>query len=110
VRGCAAFPLAPALGSTYSAAGCPALFAGFTATMAKSDFSSPCIIGRVEVWRADLRLRWILSSAFALALSPAAIVTFPAPATSNAAGGFPALRSPACFASWVMGPIGLETL
>ena len=40
-----AFPLVPALGSTGSAAGCPALFVGFTATMAESDFSRPCIIG-----------------------------------------------------------------
>ena len=49
-------------------------------------------------------------SAFALDLSPAAVDTFPAPATSNATGGFPALRSPACFASRVMGPILLGTL
>jgi len=34
-----AFPLVPALGSTASAAGVPALFDGFTATMAESDFS-----------------------------------------------------------------------
>src|SRR5262249_53842843 len=49
-----AFPLVPALGSAGSAAvGCAvdcstagrALFAGFTATMAGSDFSCPCIIG-----------------------------------------------------------------
>jgi hypothetical protein len=50
-----AFPLVPALGSTGSAvagsaadcstAGFAALFAGFTATMAGSDFSRPCIIG-----------------------------------------------------------------
>src|SRR3989449_1083394 len=50
-----AFPLAPALRSTGSAAfsfaadrsgaGCSALFAGFPATMARSDFSCPCIIG-----------------------------------------------------------------
>jgi hypothetical protein len=39
------FPLALALGSTHSASDCPDLFAGFTATMAGSDFSSPCIIG-----------------------------------------------------------------
>src|SRR5881227_1069954 len=38
-----AFPLAPALGSTGSAAGCPALFVGFPATMAESDFPRPCI-------------------------------------------------------------------
>src|SRR5712692_6068877 len=50
-----AFPLVPALGSTgsavagsaadCSAAGCATLFAGFTATMAGSDFSCPCITG-----------------------------------------------------------------
>ena len=40
-----AFPSAPALGSTGSAAGRPALFVGFIATMAESDFSRPCIIG-----------------------------------------------------------------
>ena len=33
------------LRSTRSAAGCPALFAGFFANMAGSDFSRPCIIG-----------------------------------------------------------------
>jgi len=45
VRGWPAFPLVPALCSTHSAAGCPALFAGFIATMAESDFSRPFIIG-----------------------------------------------------------------
>src|SRR6478736_3945879 len=40
-----AFPSAPALGSTGSAADCPALFVGFVATMAGSDFSRPCITG-----------------------------------------------------------------
>ena len=40
-----AFPSAPALGSTDSAADRSALFAGFTATMAESDFPRPCIIG-----------------------------------------------------------------
>ena len=40
-----AFPLVPALRSTGSAADRSALFAGFTATMARSDFSCPCIIG-----------------------------------------------------------------
>src|SRR5216684_3211003 len=49
-----AFPSVPALGSPGSAAFAPAdasavgsfaLFAGFTATMAGSDFSCPCIIG-----------------------------------------------------------------
>src|SRR6476469_8611432 len=42
---CSAFRLVPALGSTSSAAGCTALFAGFTATLAESDFSCPCVIG-----------------------------------------------------------------
>ena len=45
VLGWSAFPSAPALRSTGSAAGCPALFAGFLATMAGSDFSPPCITG-----------------------------------------------------------------
>ena len=40
-----AFSLASALRSTASAAGRPALFGGFIATMAESDFSCPCIIG-----------------------------------------------------------------
>src|SRR5262245_16588469 len=50
-----AFPLVPALGSAgsvavgsaadCSAVSCSALFDGFTATMAGSDFSCPCIIG-----------------------------------------------------------------
>jgi hypothetical protein len=45
------------------------------------------------------------STAFAVALSPAAIITFPAPATSNVACGSPALRSPVCFAPRLMRPI-----
>ena len=45
VRGCCAFPLVPALGSAHSAAAEAALFAGFIATMAESDFSGPYIIG-----------------------------------------------------------------
>src|SRR5215208_2484428 len=40
-----AFPLASALGSTGSAADRSALFVGFTATMAESDFLPPCFIG-----------------------------------------------------------------
>src|SRR5262249_48885355 len=39
------FPSASALGSTDSAAGCPALFVGFPATIAESDFPRPFIIG-----------------------------------------------------------------
>jgi hypothetical protein len=50
------------------------------------------------------------SIAFAMDRSPATVVTFPVPATSNAACGFPALRFPACFTSRVMGPILLEAL
>ena len=40
-----AFPSVPALRSTNSAADPSALFVGFPATMAGSDFSCPCIIG-----------------------------------------------------------------
>src|SRR5919204_3246445 len=40
-----AFPSASTLGSTDSAAGCPALFVGFPATIAESDFPPPFIIG-----------------------------------------------------------------
>ena len=40
-----AFPLVCALGSTGSAVDRSALFVGFTATMAQSDFPPPCIIG-----------------------------------------------------------------
>src|SRR6266508_5367799 len=40
-----AFPLGSALRSTGSAAVETALFVGFPATMAESDFSRPCIIG-----------------------------------------------------------------
>jgi len=40
-----AFPSAPALGSTGSAVAETTLFVGFSATMAESDFSRPCIIG-----------------------------------------------------------------
>jgi hypothetical protein len=40
-----AFPLVSALGSADSAADRSALFVGFSATMAKSDFSRACIIG-----------------------------------------------------------------
>src|SRR5260370_9737917 len=42
---CLTCPSAPALGSTNSAAGCPALFVGFTATMAGANFSLLKIIG-----------------------------------------------------------------
>ena len=49
--------------------------------------------------------------AFALrAQVGSSVIPFPAPATSHAACGFPALRAPARFASRVMGPIAPETL
>src|SRR3954451_17965175 len=40
-----AFLLVPPLPSTNSAAGCPALFAGFAGTISESDFFAPFIIG-----------------------------------------------------------------
>jgi hypothetical protein len=40
-----AFLSVPPLPSTDSAAGCPALFAGFIGTTRGSDFSAPCITG-----------------------------------------------------------------
>ena len=43
-------------------------------------------------------------------MNPAPLVTFPAPASSNAACGFPALRFPACFASRVMWPFASGAL
>ena len=51
--------------------------------------------GRVEDWRAG---------------RPFDRATFPAPSTSHAACGFPALRAPICFIPRLMGPIGLEQL
>ena len=49
--------------------------------------------------------------AFALrAQVGSSVIPFPAPATSHAACGFPALRAPARFTSGVMGPIMLEPL
>jgi hypothetical protein len=57
-------------------------------------FHTP-LIGRVEDWRAGLgRCR----------------ATSPVPSTSNAACGFPALRSPICFMPRLMGPILLGRL
>ncbi len=42
---CAVFSLAPSLRSTNSGSGRPTPFAGFAATMERSDFSPLCIIG-----------------------------------------------------------------
>jgi hypothetical protein len=52
-----AFPLASALRSTGSAAVETALFVGFPATMAESDFSRPCIIGIARPKRVAFRTR-----------------------------------------------------
>jgi|GEM_PF-5829583 len=51
---------------------------------------------RVESWRAHLRVRWLLHT-FRVVLSPAPIVTFPAPASSNPTYGFPVLGCPVSF-------------
>jgi hypothetical protein len=68
---------------------------------------------RVEDWRAGLgrSLCSPLSRSFVCEChSISTMPTFPVPATSNAVCGFPALRSPACFTSRVMGPILLGRL
>lgn len=52
----------------------------------------------------------VLSVAFATVLNPPPLVTFPAPSSSNAACGFPALRLPDSFTPKFMGAIMLEEL
>src|SRR5262245_44304559 len=66
---------------------------------------------RVENWRAHLRWR-VSRRALSIArwVHSSTIVTFPAPATSNAACGFPALRFPVRFMSRVMRPSVLGVL
>src|SRR6516165_4117623 len=64
--------------------------------------------GRVGDWRAGLgrSLCSPVASPFRLRVSQHLDhATFPAPAYSNAACGFPALRSPVCFTPRFMGPI-----
>src|SRR5215471_12772470 len=71
------------------------------------------LTGRVGDWRAGLgrSLYSLLPRPFGCEVSQHLDrATFPVPATSNAACGFPSLRSPACFASRVMGPILLGRL
>jgi hypothetical protein len=67
--------------------------------------------GRVEGRRACCRWR-VSSSALSIAewVHNSTVATFPAPATSNAACGFPALRFPVHFMPRVMGPIRLRAL
>ena len=48
------------------------------------------------------------SAAFASGLRPAPLATSPAPASSNGACGFPALRFPDDFTPGVMGPLGRQ--
>src|SRR5262245_18028079 len=75
-------------------------------------FPSP-LISRVGDWRAGLgrSLYSLLPRPFGCEVSHHLDrATFPAPATSNAACGFPALRSPVCFASRLMRPILLGRL
>jgi hypothetical protein len=71
----------------------------------KRDYSRPLLSGRVEGRRAGCRWR-VSSSVLSIAewIHNATVATFPAPATSNAACGFPALRFPARFMPRVMGP------
>ena len=73
-------------------------------------FSRPSS-GRVENWRAHFRARVssrTLSSVRWVHNSP--MVTFPTPASSNGACGFPALRFPVRFTPRVMGPLRLGAL
>jgi hypothetical protein len=69
------------------------------------------LAGRVESWRAHGR--WRVSSC-ALSIAQwghnSTLVTFPAPATSNGACGFPALRFPVDFTPRVMRPLRLGAL
>ena len=67
--------------------------------------------GRVEGRRACCRWR-VSSPVLSIAgwVHNSTMATFPTPATSNAACGFPALRFPACFMLRVMGPITLGAL
>jgi hypothetical protein len=66
---------------------------------------------RVENWRAHFRWR-VSSRALSIArwVHSSTMATVPAPATSNGACGFPALRFPVRFMPRVMGPIMLGAL
>jgi hypothetical protein len=59
--------------------------------------------GRVEDWRGIRRLSLSVAPRFLWeCLTSSFVNPFPAPATSNATCGFPALRSPVCFMSRFM--------
>src|SRR5262245_30957803 len=77
------------------------------------EFHLSALRGGVEDWRAGLGrcLCSPLPRPFGCEVSQHLDrATFPVPAMSNAACGFPALRSPVCFASRFIGPILLGQL
>ena len=61
--------------------------------------------GRVEDGRGRVGFRWTLTALSRRRLSPACRNSVSRPRSSNVACGFPALRSPVCFAPRVMRPI-----
>ena len=100
---------AVALGRTYPL---PPLSSGGALVVPPSlRFHIP-LIGRVEDWRAGLgrSLGSLLSRPFVCECSILDHATSPAPSTSHATCGFPALRAPICFTPKLMGPILLGRL
>ena len=89
-----------------------AIFAGTSSRWGREEpFSSQPPTGRVEGRRACCRWR-VSSPALSITgwVHNSTMATFPAPATSNAACGFPALRFPARFMPRVMRPSVLGAL
>ena len=78
---------------------------------ASFDVHLAALLRRVENWRAHGRWR-VSSHALSIAWwgHNSTMATFPVPASSNRACGFPALCFPACFAPRVMRPIALGAL
>ncbi len=71
----------------------------------------PPLVGRVENWRADSLGSGVYAfRCFRSVPSPAPVTTFPAPASSNTACGFPALCFPVVFIPRFMWPIDWGTL
>jgi hypothetical protein len=69
------------------------------------------IVSRVEGWRSTCRFGSSVSPCFLWeCLNLQTMSLSPAPSSSHAACGFPALRAPAHFTSRVMGPIVPELL